>query len=87
MPCAKRLNLRPRAGPPNRRGLDSGRGRSLRIVANDVLLAETDEGGLMAVADGLEFRPIRVRRLQSGSPRSVDLVEHIHPIPAGGEAR
>jgi hypothetical protein len=37
----------------------------------------------MAVTDGLEFHPIRVRRLQCGSPRSVDLVEPSHHVPAG----
>ncbi len=59
------------------------RGRGLRIVANDVLLAETDGSGLMAVTDGLEPHPFRVRRLQGGSPRSVDLVEPTHQVPAG----
>ena len=65
---------------PARSGFGSG--RSLLIVANDVLLAEIDGAGLMAGTDGLESHPIRVRRLRCGSPRSVDLVEPTHQVPA-----
>ncbi|MGB7981694.1 MAG: hypothetical protein WCF36_13000 [Candidatus Nanopelagicales bacterium] len=41
----------------------------------------------MAVTDGLESHPIGVRRLQYGSPLSIDLVEPIHQLSGKGEAR
>jgi hypothetical protein len=69
-----------------------GRGRSLRIVANDELLA-ADEGerpaggGLMTVADGVESHPVRVRRAHCGRPLSIEVVELMQRVSGRGEAR
>jgi hypothetical protein len=69
-----------------------GRGRSLRIVANDELLA-ADEGerpaggGLMTVADGVESHPVRVRRAHCGRPLSIEVVELMQRVSGRGEVR